>query len=347
MKLLGASLASLAIGQKLCPNNVCTGNGINEIFKQCKDLFPDYISEPNKGTINEVPNPSTIAERNNWTTEFHKFAEPLLNEPAYSNKEISSTLISLMQSIWPFDGWVIIVAADNETGCADYNGISSGEHADTCFNHWYSGCREEPVNGSASRACRNEIAISAQPVYEGKHRIAMAVQVNKAIDHMPFVDKKHVMWWASHAEGCDTIINNETEEPYCQPCDHEEESCRRASIASKFGVSATDLNMKYPEHKKMGAKLIWQHYRQALDKEWSSQNDNQCSDWDVLVTFCNSDANVNPDGNTWDDIAWEKVNIDRHFSSDQKEFEIGPQSGWYGNNGHAQCVTLFVTPFSH
>ena len=67
-----------------------------------------------------------------------------------------------MQSIWPFDGWVIIVAADNETGCADYNGISSGEHADTCFNHWYSGCREEPVNGSASRACRNEIAISAQ-----------------------------------------------------------------------------------------------------------------------------------------------------------------------------------------
>ena len=38
-------------------------------------------------------------------------------------------------------------------------------------------------------------------------------------------------------------------------------------MKSKFGVSAANLNMAYPEHKNMAAKLVWQHYRQALDKE--------------------------------------------------------------------------------
>ena len=42
-----------------------------------------------------------------------------------------------------------------------------------------------------------------------------------------------------------------------------------------------------------------------------------------------------------------KVNIDNHYSADFQQFEIGHQDGWYTNNGNAQCVTLFVTPFSH
>ena len=82
----------------------------------------------------------------------------------------------------------------------------------------------------------------------------------------------------------------------------------------------------------MSAKLIWQHYRQALDKEYNvskdnfhwenmahllllydsifqSINDNQCADWDVLITFCNDDPDSLPggDGHTWEDIAWQKV----------------------------------------
>ena len=152
----------------------------------------------------------------------------------------------------------------------------------------------------------------------------------------------------------------------------------------------------------MSAKLIWQHYRQALDKEYNvskdnfyweymahllllydsifqSINDNQCADWDVLITFCNDDPDSLPggDGHTWEDIAWQKVislgqgsgrsvllrvhfgtylirltklfqvNIDNNYNADFKQFEIGSQDGWYTNNANAQCVTLFVTPFSH
>ena len=40
-------------------------------------------------------------------------------------------------------------------------------------------------------------------------------------------------------------------------------------MASKFGVAAKVMNLSYPEHSNMAAKLIWQHYRQAMDKEWN------------------------------------------------------------------------------
>ena len=56
----------------------------------------------------------------------------------------------------------------------------------------------------------------------------MAVQVNKAIDHMRYVDAKHVMWWASHAEGCDTIIDSSTGAPYCSKCDQGNADCAKA-----------------------------------------------------------------------------------------------------------------------
>ena len=55
----------------------------------------------------------------------------------------------------------------------------------------------------------------------------MAVQVNKAIDHMRYVDSKHVMWWASHAEGCDTIIDSNTGAPYCSKCDQSNAECAK------------------------------------------------------------------------------------------------------------------------
>ena len=58
----------------------------------------------------------------------------------------------------------------------------------------------------------------------------MAVQVNKAIDHMRYVDAKHVMWWASHAEGCDTIIDSSTGAPYCSKCDQANVDCAKAGF---------------------------------------------------------------------------------------------------------------------
>ena len=52
MKLLsGLALAGATLGQKQCPNNSCSGNGINEVFKLCREYYPDYISEPNKGKM--------------------------------------------------------------------------------------------------------------------------------------------------------------------------------------------------------------------------------------------------------------------------------------------------------
>ena len=41
----------------------------------------------------------------------------------------------------------------------------------------------------------------------------------------------------------------------------------RTQIRSKYGVAAKDLNLKNQLMRNMGAKLIWQNYRQALDKE--------------------------------------------------------------------------------
>ena len=61
------------------------------------------------------------------------------------------------------DGWVIVVANANgyvptsdgngKIGkkCEDYNGIDSGVDRQTCFDHWYTGCRENPLNGSSSK----------------------------------------------------------------------------------------------------------------------------------------------------------------------------------------------------
>ena len=56
---------------------------------------------------------------------------------------------------------------------------------------------------------------------------AMAVQVNKAID-MRSVDAKDVMRWASHAEGCDTIIDSSTGAPCCSKCDQANADCAKA-----------------------------------------------------------------------------------------------------------------------
>merc|ERR1711893_305887 len=90
---------------------------------------------------------------------------------------------------------------------------------------------------------------------------------------MRYVDTKHVMWWAAHAEGCDTIMKNSADPSqgtHCDPsCDQSTASCRKQHVNAKFGVSAKNLNLGYEEHKNMAAKLIWQHYRQALDKEWN------------------------------------------------------------------------------
>ena len=77
-----------------------------------------------------------------------------------------------MTNGWPFDGWVIVVAMDNGTGCSGYNGMPiDNQHGDTCFDSWYSGCREPRSNGSASKNCRNEIAVSDNAIYKGRHRI--------------------------------------------------------------------------------------------------------------------------------------------------------------------------------
>ena len=51
------------------------------------------------------------------------------------------------------------------------NHQSDNQHGDTCFDSWYSGCREPRTNGSASKNCRNEIAVSDGAIYKGRHRI--------------------------------------------------------------------------------------------------------------------------------------------------------------------------------
>ena len=91
-----------------------------------------------------------------------------------------------MQTLWPMDGWVrnekyiryiklinknilyiklkVIVVA-NANGyiptadgngkigkkCDDYNGIDTGLDKQTCFDHWFTGCREKPLHGSSSK----------------------------------------------------------------------------------------------------------------------------------------------------------------------------------------------------
>ena len=116
-----------------------------------------------------------------------------------------------------------MVSLENKPdGCREYNGIDNGSDQDKqCFNHWYSGCRE---NKTAD--CRNQIAISRNTyAATGARRIAFASQINKKIEHMRNVDTKHVMWWASHAEGCDTAMENG--QTACAPCDQSDATCRQ------------------------------------------------------------------------------------------------------------------------
>ena len=111
-------------------------------------------------------------------------------------------------------------------------------------------------------------------------RLAFASQVDQRVSNMlksPFlnlfsrveifilVDKKHVHWLASHAEGCD---------------DQKFNACRKINdfapsnevyeehIASKYGLSSKNLRLDIPSVQKMGAKMIWQNYRQGLDREF-------------------------------------------------------------------------------
>ena len=50
-------------------------------------------------------------------------------------------------------------------------------------------------------------------------------------------------------------------------------------------------------------------------------NDDSCANWDTLITFCSDDTEPDQHG-TWGDIAWEKVNIDDHYHTDNKQFEV-------------------------
>ena len=104
------------------------------------------------------------------------------------------------------NGYVPTADGNGKIGkkCDDYNGIDTGLDKQTCFAHWFTGCREEPLHGSSSKRksyilyyfslnyiieCRNEIVLSTS-----KHRVAIGVQVNKRIEHMERVDHRHVMW---------------------------------------------------------------------------------------------------------------------------------------------------------
>ena len=140
--------------------------------------------------------------------------------------EIKSALIDWLSSKWPADGWIVVVSLDNKEGCADYNGLGdTDKNKNQCFDNWYAGCREKSM-----AYCRNEIAISQKDYQasnnERRKRIAIAVQINKKIEHMRNVDTKHIMWWASHADGCESVdLLTDTEA--CQKCDQTDSACRK------------------------------------------------------------------------------------------------------------------------
>ena len=140
--------------------------------------------------------------------------------------EIKNALIDWLASKWPADGWIVVVSLDNKEGCADYNGLDdTTKNKNQCFDNWYSGCREKSMS-----YCRNEIAISQKDYQasnnERRKRIAIAVQVNKKIEHMLNVDTKHIMWWASHADGCESV-DLQTGQTACEKCDQTESACRK------------------------------------------------------------------------------------------------------------------------
>lgn len=300
----------------------CPDDGSQLTYQWCRTNYPDFVSKPFSDATNNNPElengtRNVRAPRDNWEIEFDRLASKLLSNSALSSKEVSTSLLGYMQSLWPFDGWVIVVANDNQKDS---------------YDKWYTGCRELPLNGSSSKQCRNVITVGAA---NGQSRVAIGVQVNKRIEHMERVDHKHVMWWASHAEGC-------VENGSCNSFDGPEEQ-----VLSMYGVAGKDLKLTNPVHRKYAAKLIWQHYRQALDREFLSINSDSCSNWDTVITFCSDSQSPDVNNGLWADIAWEKVNIDDHYHTDYGQFNIGLQDDWYGNNGVAQCITIYVTPFSH
>ena len=77
MKLIALLLTEL-LAQKDCPvTDRCTDLGINEVWKQCKNIFPDVIAVPNGGNVAENPNPARQGDvRNNWATDFHRELTP-------------------------------------------------------------------------------------------------------------------------------------------------------------------------------------------------------------------------------------------------------------------------------
>ena len=153
--------------------------------------------------------------------------------------EIKSALIDWLSSKWPADGWIVVVSLDNKEGCADYNGLGdTDKNKNQCFDNWYAGCREKSM-----AYCRNEIAISQKDYQasnnERRKRIAIAVQINKKIEHMRNVDTKHIMWWASHADGCESVdLLTDTEA--CQKCDQTDSACRKVN---DFIVSLTQARV--------------------------------------------------------------------------------------------------------
>ncbi|CBY14653.1 unnamed protein product [Oikopleura dioica] len=245
-----------------------------------------------------------------------------------------------MSNLHSFEGWVIAVFDSNSEGCGDFNGIDdvSNVNFDTCFDKWYTGCRTNPNAGSSTRVCRNSLVESSR-----QGRLAFASQVDQRVSNMLKIDKKHVHWFASHAEGCDDQKFN--------PCRKlndfaPSEEVYKEHIASKYGLSSKNLRLDVPSVQKMGAKMIWQNYRQGLDREFSSINDLYCADWDVLLTLCST--NDDPSNPDFGDVAWRTSNLDENFFvTDYRQFEIGIQKHWFGNNKIEQCVTLYVSPFSH
>jgi len=360
MKLI-VSAAFLGVATAI---NACSGSGDKECpvggttYQWCRENFRDYVAEPDVDGNIEKPNPTHIKThesrrplarepRENWQVEFKRVAARLLaQDPSItSNKEIADSLLSYFQQLWPTDGWVFVVVNNNESSddCMEMNSIDSGTHMRSCFDHWYSGCREEVDGLVGSKACRNEIISD-----NNTKRTAIGVQVNRAIEHMIKVDKRHVFWFTSHAEGCYENGECGALNQFGKPWNTSADRARvMEQISAPFGVSAMDFTLKNDLMRSMAAKIVWQHYRQGLDREFITINNDYCSSWDTLITFCSKTSQ--PDGNNvWGDIAWNKVNIDdAHYFTDYQQYEIGLEDDWYGNNGVGQCVTIGVVPFSH
>merc|ERR1739848_893253 len=120
-------------------------------------------------------------------------------------------------------------------------------------------------------------------------------------------------------------------------------------LKSLHGPPARDFKITAGSHEMlMAAKVIWQHYRYALDWEHQYINDQWCGDWNALITFCEHGN----DGK--DKLAIQRVNIDDHYFDDRGLYEIGDKENWYGtcfdHENHdtcGQCMTVITTPFSH